>query len=211
MQRNNDQTQIKVLFNDNFILAVYKPRGIDFHTEKNNLIKLVKEQVQPSVYPVHRLDKDVDGIVLFAKNNHIANLIVQQFKSRQIEKIYLAIIDSPLTKTVLIKRPIMLDKTILKAETFVWPVEVRKDLTLVKVAITTGRFHQIKIHLKEANLKLLKDSFGSFLSSVFISLIHPRTKRRILITFLRGSETYKTWLALTDSKIKLTVKSLLKW
>jgi len=94
---------LKVLYEDNHIIAVVKPAGILTQGDKSgkiSLMDLVKEYLkekykkQGNVFLglVHRLDKPVSGIVLFGKTSKGASRLSEQFRNHTIEKIYHAIV-----------------------------------------------------------------------------------------------------------------------
>lgn len=207
--QQNTASNPKILHRDNYIIAVYKSKGVAFHERESSFVRLVEATIGCKVYPTHRLDQDVDGVVVFGTNSYSANLISKQFFERKVEKFYIGIVRGELNKNIIIKRPLTRRGRQYLAETFVWPIQAQSGLTLVRIVITTGRYHQIKRHLRVAGYPLLRDSAGAALSAVMISLLHPRTKRRVFFSCLQDAFALRLWRNLSGSKFTLSRKKLL--
>ncbi len=211
MQESNDTyKKINLIYKDNYILAVYKPKGLDFHTENINLVSGVSKLVNQRVFPVHRLDKDVDGVVIFALDNYTANKLVNNFKEGKVEKFYVGVVNGKIVKPLRIATPLKSGQILKKAETYVWPLRRLNNLSLIKIVISSGRFHQIKRHLSKAGYPLLKDSSGVFLSSVMISILHPRTRKRIFLSCFQKASVLKKWSFISGEKLRLSKSILLR-
>ena len=101
--------QIKVLYEDNHIIAVYKPSGVLTQGDKSgkkSLMDAVKEYLKEKYKKpgnvflglVHRLDKPVSGIVLFGKTSKGSARLSEQFRNHTIQKIYHGIVMGKLEK-----------------------------------------------------------------------------------------------------------------
>lgn len=85
---------LKVMYEDDNILAIYKPINISVTNEADEntitLSEIVKKKFGNNVEPCHRLDRNTKGIILFAKNNEALKILFDKFKKHEIEKHYIA-------------------------------------------------------------------------------------------------------------------------
>lgn len=155
---------------DDFIV-IYKKPYANFHSEGGNrgLFETVKQcENLSTLYPVHRLDKITSGLLLMAKTANANQEILLQFKTRKIEKFYLAISGKkPKKKQGLIKGDMasarrgawkLLPTNINPAITqfFSAPLGEGKRLFIVKPH--TGQTHQIRVALKSIGAPIWGDS-----------------------------------------------------
>lgn len=173
--------EIKVLYEDNHLIAVYKPAGVLVQKgdqpghDDDTLYWQVKEfikhrdQKPGNVFlgVLHRLDRPVSGIVLFAKTSKGAARLSEQIRERDVEKIYHAIVEGIvqppsgrlehfLEKDTAQKKAIVGtsgDLAILEYET----VKTGQQRTLLKIHLHTGRFHQIRSQLAAIGHPILGD------------------------------------------------------
>src|SRR3989344_4988356 len=98
---------LKILYEDNHIIAVFKPAGVLVQKDetkgkvltdevKKYLKDKYKKQGNVFLGMVHRLDRNVSGIVLFGKTSKGASRLSEQFRSREIKKIYHAVVEGEL-------------------------------------------------------------------------------------------------------------------
>ena len=127
----------------------------------------VGEELRPGI--VHRLDKDTSGALVVAKNTAAHDHLTAQFKSRKVQKIYLALVyGEMITDTGVISVPIGRHPVHRKrmstqsrksrpAETY-WKVNDRfEGLTLLEFNLKTGRTHQIRVHCATINHPIVGD------------------------------------------------------
>jgi 23S rRNA pseudouridine1911/1915/1917 synthase len=163
-----------ILFRDEHLLGVAKPAGLPTvpgggRFMENTLLYLVRRHF-PAANPLHRLGRGTSGIVLFALKPEAASGVARAWRCGRILKIYRALasgcpakdefdIDAPIGPV-----PHKILKTIhaacpngKAAHSHVRVLERHMDCSLVEIRITTGRPHQIRIHLAAAGHPLVGD------------------------------------------------------
>lgn len=129
----------------------------------------------PRVIPVHRLDRDTSGLMIFARTVAAERSLVEQFREHSIERSYLSIVHGEIAEQSIEsflardrgdgKRGSVSDpEQGQHAVTHVRPIELVNGNTLVECRLETGRTHQIRIHLSEAGHPVCgdKDYRGPF-------------------------------------------------
>ncbi len=200
------KTNLEILFQDEYFLAVNKPKGVLTHSLKYNKTASLEQMVLgyflPTDFtfrPINRLDKDTSGIVLIAKDEFSASLINQELKSGRIKKTYLAVTkNKPLSEHFIVEKPILkLPNTVKRicdekgkyAKTeFTFIKKICDDKYLLEVLLHTGRTHQIRVHLQSENLALYgddlygeKEKTGYILHAKKLEFTHPFTNKKIII------------------------------
>ena len=172
---------LTILYQDNHLIAVYKPPGLATQADKAcgpSLLDQTKKWIKAEYNKpgnvflglVHRLDQPVAGVVLFAKTSKAASRLSQQFRERTTRKIYRAIVirtpekasgelvhylrkENSLKATVF-PRPAPNAK---KAELSYTVTETLPHGSLLDVTLKTGRFHQIRAQLAFIGHPILGD------------------------------------------------------
>ncbi|PIT88653.1 MAG: RNA pseudouridine synthase [Candidatus Magasanikbacteria bacterium CG10_big_fil_rev_8_21_14_0_10_36_32] len=173
---------VKVLYEDNHLIAVFKPSGVLVQGDKTGdvcLMDEVKEYLkekykkQGNVFLglLHRLDRPVSGIILFSKTSKGASRLSEQIRNHKIKKEYQALVEGNLKKSkdILINYLLHDEKTnktqVLNkektgaqyAELDYEVLEKRKKNTLLKINLKTGRHHQIRIQLSQIGHPIVGD------------------------------------------------------
>jgi 23S rRNA pseudouridine1911/1915/1917 synthase len=180
---------IRVLFEDEHLIVVEKPSGMTTmrHADEANwsarrqrreatLADLLPDVLaksdrssrgqqrrshRPRVIPVHRLDRDTSGLMVFARTAAAERSLVEQFREHSIDRAYHAIVSGEILAQTIEsylardrgdgKRGSVADPNAgQRAVTHIRPLEVAYDVTQVECRLETGRTHQIRIHLSEA-------------------------------------------------------------
>ena len=176
--------QLKVIFEDNHIIVVEKPVNIPSQGDKTGDIDLltvvkqyIKEKYQKpgNVYVglVHRLDRPVGGVMVFAKTSKAAGRLSNQVREKQFQKTYLTIVNGEMEQQqgtledYLLKDERKNKSKVVKEETknsklAVLDYEVLKydrelDLSVLKIHLHTGRHHQIRVQLSSRNHSIYGD------------------------------------------------------
>jgi RluA family pseudouridine synthase len=151
---------IPVLFENDDLIAVDKPENLASIPERNreniSLLKILSEAGKRRLYTVHRLDKQVSGVILFAKTPAAHRQLNLMFEHRQVQKTYMAlvhgeiageggVIDKPLRRFGSGRMGVAVEQG--KPCVTEFAVEERfAGCTRVKVSPLTGRKHQIRAH-----------------------------------------------------------------
>ena len=196
---------INIIYEDNHLLVVEKPinipvqaddsKDLDFLTMLKDFIK--KRDNKPgNVYLglVHRLDRPVGGIMVFAKTSKCASRLSEQVRTRTLKKTYYAVVEGKLdregtfkdyllkdTKTNIVK----VDKNGKEAILDYELINYKDNLSLVKINLKTGRSHQIRVQFSSRKHPLYGDNKYNKNAKVGeqialfakeLELIHPTTK-----------------------------------
>jgi 23S rRNA pseudouridine955/2504/2580 synthase len=176
----NINSTLDVLYQDENILAINKPKGISV-TEENGksgslnitLTKMVKEQFGMNLEPCHRLDRNTSGIVLYAKNKDALEILFNKFKNHEIEKHYTALVygipkeSHKVLKDYLFKdskKNIVYISNIPKkgyleiiTEYSIIKKDEKNNTSLLDINLHTGRTHQIRAHLAYIGYPIIGD------------------------------------------------------
>lgn len=158
--RVEDISKVKVLFEDENIVAINKPA---FVTSE----QIAKKQGHPLL---HRLDKETSGVLLLVKDEAFQKKAIAAFKRAEVTKVYSAWVSGVIPEAFTIDKPIITIKKNnqayskvvndggLEAVTYVEPLEIEGKYSKLSVKIETGRTHQIRVHLKSEGYPIVGDT-----------------------------------------------------
>lgn len=196
--------RLTLLHEDAQVVAILKPAGLPSVESEGERGKSCVSELRishPGALPVHRLDRDVSGVMLFALDEATRAALEEQFRARTIEKRYLAIVSGmPRPPSGTIRKPIedlgkqaRLGRGGVPAVTHYKSRERLGSATLVEVDLETGRYNQIRLHFAAIGCPLVgerkyargRDSAVKFrrpaLHAWRIAFDHPLKKQRIAL------------------------------
>ena len=199
---------INIIYEDNHLLVVEKPinipvqaddsKDLDFLTMLKNFIKK-RDKKLGNVYLglVHRLDRPVGGIMVFAKTSKCASRLSEQIRNRTFKKIYYAVVENKVnTNGKFIdkllkdtnKNMVKIDPNGKDAILNYKLLDYKNNLSLVEINLETGRSHQIRVQFSSRGHALYGDQRYNknakvgeqiALFSKSITFNHPITKKKI--------------------------------
>jgi RluA family pseudouridine synthase len=164
--------ELTVVYEDERLIAVAKPAGQAMAAgggveAADTLQAAVAAHIGSKAYIVHRLDRETSGVVVFAKTADAHRELSRQFEARQVTKRYLALVEGPMEgRNGELTQPLRefgsgrvgVDATGREAITR-WELRERLPAAaLLDVEPTTGRRHQIRVHLYAAGHPVLGDT-----------------------------------------------------
>ncbi len=225
---------LKVLYEDNHIIVVRKDPNIPSQADKTedlDMLTIIKEYIKEkynkpgNVYLglVHRLDRPVGGVMVFAKTSKAASRLSNQVREKTFKKKYLAVVDGKFDQAngtledylykderKNISKVVKSEKKnakLAKLDYEVLAYNEIKDLSLVKVNLHTGRHHQIRVQLAHSGHSIFGDQkYGTrgqgkqiALWAYELTIQHPVSKEEM--TFKCLPESNGTWCILRDINI----------
>src|SRR3982751_51904 len=171
-------------------IAINKPAGllsIPDRKGKDVSLKSLLQEKYGEIFTVHRLDRETSGVILFAKTAETHKLISQQFEEREVQKLYLGLVNGSLVeKEGRIESPIGehpskkgLMTVLRKGKPSITDYKVKEEFgnfSVLEFEIHTGRTHQIRVHMRELGHPIVCDALYGDGNAVFISSIKRNFK-----------------------------------
>jgi len=219
---------IDIVYQDSDVAVVYKPSGMVVHPAPGNpdgtLVNALMQkldglsgiggEIRPGI--VHRIDKDTSGLLLIAKNDFAHVSLAEQIKAHSVHRAYMAIvigamreeegdIDAPIGRHPTDRKRMAIVADGREAQTHWRVVESLKGCTLVECRLTTGRTHQIRVHMASIGHPVLGDpvygpkrspypvSGGQLLHAYRIGFKHPVTGEEMIFE-AEPEERFRMWV-----------------
>ena len=191
-----------MVFEDEYLAVINKPPGIEvsgnkYKTIENALSINLKPSAQPDALPwprpVHRLDYSTSGLLLIAKTSTAQRLLGQAFEERRIHKRYCAVVMGLIPTLGTVETPIDGLNALSEYEPVLTVPSLRSGhVSLVHLFPTTGRTHQLRIHMASIGHPIVGDpkygedgntlkGKGLFLASIGLRFPHPVTQQEMNI------------------------------
>jgi 23S rRNA pseudouridine1911/1915/1917 synthase len=204
---------LQILYEDNHLIAVYKPAGVLVQGDRSGdipLMDVVKEYIRIRYRKpgkvflglLHRLDRPVSGIVLFARTSKAASRLSMQWRSRGVKKIYWALVHGglkPESGTLishLRRGPKKVavgtegERSAQEAILCYRTISRKKGYSLLEIHLQTGRKHQIRVQLAAAGCPIAGDAkYGAAalasreirLCARALTFVHPTREEKITL------------------------------
>ena len=210
-----EDIDLDVVYQDDDVAVVFKPSGMVVHpaagnesgTLVNALLKHLDNlsgiggEIRPGI--VHRIDKDTSGLLLIAKNDRAHVSLSEQIKAHSVHRAYKAIViggfreddgfvDAPIGRHPTDRKRMAIVPDGREARTHWQVLERLKGATLIEARLTTGRTHQIRVHMASIGHPVLGDPVygpkkspypvtgGQLLHAYRIGFVHPVTGEEML-------------------------------
>lgn len=223
--------KLNILFEDEHILVCEKPVGVPSQSDKTGDMDMVNRlknylyekdwnKTNPYISVIHRLDRPVGGIMVFAKSPLAAKNLSEQIQKKEMNKKYLAVLTADLTKELGREKELVIDylvkdgrtnlsrissekdKNAKKAQLYYKVLRVREELSLVEIELITGRHHQIRVQMSNHGTGLWGDTkynplfqqqkgwINLALFAYHLEFLHPKTKKIMKFELLPSGEPF---------------------
>lgn len=192
---------LEILYQDKQIVVCVKPVGVSSEEGENGMPWLLRQALGGEIYPIHRLDLNVGGVMVYAREKESAARLSRMVQENQMTKEYLAIVsgvpqpaegvledllwkDSGKNKVFVVKR----QRKGVKAAKLAYWVLAAGERSLVRIRLFTGRSHQIRVQFSSRGWTLVGDhKYGSrdtetapSLWSFRLRFSHPKTGKELI-------------------------------
>ena len=214
-QAQPEDIPLQIVYQDQDLAVVFKPSGMVVHPAAGNetgtlvnalLSRLdnlsgIGGEIRPGI--VHRIDKDTSGLLLVAKNDMAHVSLSEQIKAHTVHRAYRAIViggmkaasgtvDAPIGRHPTDRKRMAIVPDGREAVTHWTALQPLRGATLIECRLTTGRTHQIRVHMASIGHPVLGDPVygpkkspypvagGQLLHAFRIGFVHPRTGEEML-------------------------------
>ena len=177
-EKEQADVDLPILYEDDDVIVVNKPSGLLTHakgglSDESTVAEIIRQKTsfatdtdRPGI--IHRLDRDTSGLLIIAKNPESAAHLQRQFAERTAKKTYIAItdgkpklnaakIDLPIGRNPSAPSAFRIDPNGKPAQTTYHVLTENDTQSLVELKPTTGRTHQLRVHLAHLNAPILGD------------------------------------------------------
>ena len=219
---------LDIVYEDDDLAVVFKPSGMVVHPAAGNetgtlvnalLARLdnlsgIGGEIRPGI--VHRIDKDTSGLLLVAKNDMAHLSLSEQIRAHSVSRAYKAIViggfredegtvEGPIGRHPTDRKRMAIVLNGREATTHWTVLERLRGATLIEARLTTGRTHQIRVHMASVGHPVLGDPVygpkkspypvtgGQLLHAYRIGFDHPRTGERMLFE-AEPEDRFNYWL-----------------
>ena len=219
---------LNILYQDDDVAVVFKPSGMVVHpaagNERGTLVNAllahldnlsgIGGEIRPGI--VHRIDKDTSGLLLVAKNDRAHVSLSEQIKAHTVHRAYRAVliggmkqdegfVDAPIGRHPTDRKRMAIVPDGREARTNWTVLERLRGATLIEARLTTGRTHQIRVHMASVGHPVLGDPVygprkspypvagGQLLHAYRIGFVHPVTGEEMLFE-AEPEERFRRWV-----------------
>ncbi|MBW2736621.1 MAG: hypothetical protein JRH20_29890 [Deltaproteobacteria bacterium] len=156
---------IPIIYRDEMLVAIDKPTGSIVHRTRGAppdspiLVDVLAQELGQRVFPVHRLDRQTSGVMVFALSSEVARRVAGDIQTMQWKKTYLGLCRGVITEPQMVDSPVREGDKRRPARTDVTPLEVYCNrYTFFRAIPHTGRRHQVRYHFRHLRHPLASDS-----------------------------------------------------
>ncbi len=208
---------VPILYEDNHILVAVKPIGVLSQADGSDtpdMLTILKQYLKETYHKpfnvylglVHRLDKDVGGVMVFAKTSKAASRLSEQVRQHQMQKIYYAVVEGKMSGSGVLENHLVRETYRSRvcdgpssklARLYYQVLKSTSSSSLVKIKLDTGRHHQIRVQFAFISHPLLGDKkyghggkYPLALYAVSLGFYHPTKKEWLTFVHFPDREGY---------------------